>query len=74
MARIFTDQKAGHRNSCLPQNNLRDESGALTKKFRHICWDGCMFPNKVMLKPETWNDILSAMAAVRNAHGWQETE
>ena len=53
---------------------LRDESGALTKKFRHICWDGCMFPNEVMLKPETWNDILSAMAAVRDAHGWQELE
>jgi len=53
---------------------LRDESGALTKKFRHICWDGCMFPNEVMLKPETWNDILSAMAAVRDAHGWEESE
>ena len=53
---------------------LRDESGKLTKKFRHICWDGCMFPNEVMLKPETWNDILSAMAAVRDAHGWEESE
>jgi len=31
-----------------------------------------MFPNEVMLKPETWNDILSAMAAVRDAHGWEE--
>src|SRR3954453_8665098 len=25
---------------------LRDESGKPTKKFQHICWDGCMFPNK----------------------------
>ena len=37
---------------------------------QHICWDGCMFPNAVMLDPETWNDILRVMIAVRNAHGW----
>jgi sugar phosphate isomerase/epimerase len=51
---------------------LRDEQGQLTKRFRHICWDGCMFPNAVMMKPETWNDILRAMVAVRDAHGWKE--
>jgi sugar phosphate isomerase/epimerase len=51
---------------------LRDGAGNLTKKFRHICWDGCMFPNAVMSEPKTWNDILSAMIAVRDAHGWQE--
>jgi len=51
---------------------LRDESGRLAKKMRHICWDGCMFPNAVMLKRETWNDILRVMLAVRDAHGWQE--
>ena len=51
---------------------LRDEQGNLTKAFRHVCWDGCMFPNEVMLKPQTWNDILAAMIAVRDAHGWSE--
>ncbi len=51
---------------------LRDDSGNLTQKFRHICWDGCMFPNDVMMKPETWNEILAAMVAVRDQHGWQE--
>lgn len=51
---------------------LRDESGNLTKAVRHICWDGCMFSNETMMKPETWNDILAAMLAVRNAHGWTE--
>jgi hypothetical protein len=51
---------------------LRDEHGQLTKKFRHICWDGCMFPNAVMMKPETWNSILAAMISVRDAHGWRE--
>lgn len=49
---------------------LRDETGAVTRKFQHICWDGCMFPNKVMHDPRTWNNILSAMISVRNAHGW----
>lgn len=51
---------------------LRDEKGNLTKKFRHICWDGCMFPNEVMMKQQTWNDILAAMVAVRDQHGWKE--
>lgn len=51
---------------------LRDESGELTKKFKHICWDGCMFPNSVMLEQQTWNDILAAMIQVRDRHGWYE--
>jgi sugar phosphate isomerase/epimerase len=51
---------------------LRDEDGNLTKAFQHICWDGCMFPNEVMMKQQTWNDILSAMMDVRNKHGWNE--
>jgi sugar phosphate isomerase/epimerase len=51
---------------------LRDEKGQLTKATRHICWDGCMFPNAVLMKPETWNNILAAMIAVRDAHGWTE--
>ncbi len=51
---------------------LRDENGSLTKAFRHICWDGCMFPNNVMLKQQTWNDVLAAMIAVQDRHGWEE--
>ena len=51
---------------------LRDENGHLTKAIRHVCWDGCMFPNAVMKDPQTWNDILRAMIAVRDAHGWIE--
>jgi len=51
---------------------LRDAYGNLTQAFRHICWDGCMFPNAVMMQPQTWNDILAAMIAVRDAHGWSE--
>src|SRR5229473_3021546 len=44
---------------------LRDEKGTLTKKCQHVCWDGCMFPNKTMMNPQTWRDILAAMVAVR---------
>jgi hypothetical protein len=40
--------------------------------MRHICWDGCMFPNSVMEKQETWNAVLGAMVKVRDAHGWVE--
>ncbi len=50
---------------------LRD-NGTLTRKMRHICWDGCMFPNAVMEAQETWDKILGAMVAVRDAHGWTE--
>ncbi len=51
---------------------LRDENGELTKAFKHICWDGCMFPNDVMMEQQTWNDILGAMMKVRDPHGWSE--
>jgi len=51
---------------------LRDAAGNPTKAFRHICWDGCMFPNEVLMKQQTWNDILAAMVAVRDNHGWNE--
>jgi hypothetical protein len=51
---------------------LRDSAGNLTRTMRHICWDGCMFPNAVMEQQETWNKVLGAMVAVRDAHGWRE--
>jgi hypothetical protein len=78
-----THDKTGHH--CLPNDPngkltiahhagywLHGEDGRLTKAIRHICWDGCMFPNAVMMQQETWNDILRAMIAVRDAHGWRE--
>src|SRR5262245_35249061 len=80
-----THDKTGHH--CLPNDPagklsiahhagywLHGNDGLLTRKIRHICWDGCMFPNAVMMKQETWNDILRAMIAVRDAHGWREEE
>jgi hypothetical protein len=53
---------------------LRDENGNLTKAFKHICWDGCMFPNAVMTQQQTWNDVLATMIKVRQLHGWYENE
>ncbi|MEI6674985.1 MAG: sugar phosphate isomerase/epimerase, partial [Verrucomicrobiota bacterium] len=50
---------------------LRDEAGQVTRKIQHICWDGCMFPNEVMLRQDTWSNILAAMIQVREAHGWR---
>jgi sugar phosphate isomerase/epimerase len=69
---------------CLPQdpNGKLDitkqagywlSNGELSKKLTHVCWDGCMFPNEVMAQQDTWNDILAAMIAVRDAHGWGES-
>jgi len=49
---------------------LRDDNGNLTRAIPHICWDGCMFSNETMMKPETWRSILATMIAVRDAHGW----
>ena len=51
---------------------LRDEQGRPTRRLRHLCWDGCMFSNEVMMRPATWNSILRTMLAVRDAHGWAE--
>jgi sugar phosphate isomerase/epimerase len=51
---------------------LRDGDGKPTRVCRHICWDGCMFPNSVMQDPQTWNSILATMVEVRDAHGWRE--
>src|SRR5277367_3242465 len=49
---------------------MRDDNGVPTRAFQHICWDGCMFPNAMMLAPGTWREILATMIKVRDAHGW----
>jgi sugar phosphate isomerase/epimerase len=51
---------------------LRNEKGELTKAFKHICWDGCMFSNETLMQQQTWNSILATMISVREAHGWTE--
>jgi len=49
---------------------LCDEAGQPTRAVQHLCWDGCMFANDVMMQPRTWNDVLKLMIEVRKAHGW----
>jgi sugar phosphate isomerase/epimerase len=44
--------------------------GAADRGIKHICWDGCMFPNAMLETQATWNTILAAMIRVRDAHGW----
>jgi sugar phosphate isomerase/epimerase len=62
---------------CLPDdpNGKLDIARAATywlkdaeeRGIRHICWDGCMFANEVLEKPETWKHILQTMIAVDEA-------
>jgi sugar phosphate isomerase/epimerase len=49
---------------------MLDEKGKPTRAFQHICWDGCMFSNSVMMDPNTWRDILATMIVVREENGW----
>ena len=78
-----THEKTGHHCLAIDPNGkldiprhagywLRDPNGQVRRSIRSICWDGCMFPNAVMMLQQTWNDILAAMIAVRDAHGWSE--
>ncbi|MDO4575549.1 MAG: TIM barrel protein [Planctomycetia bacterium] len=46
---------------------LCDENGTFTGAVEHLCWDGCMFPNALMTRQETWNHVLAAMVRVREA-------
>jgi hypothetical protein len=43
---------------------------APARGIRHICWDGCMFPNAMLENQQTWNTILATMLKVRDTHGW----
>ncbi|MCA9107653.1 MAG: TIM barrel protein [Planctomycetales bacterium] len=44
--------------------------GAADRGIKHICWDGCMFPNEMLEQQATWNKILGVMLKVRESHGW----
>ena len=43
---------------------------AAQRGIKHICWDGCMFPNAMLEDQQTWNTILAAMIKVRERAGW----
>ena len=65
-----TTPTANSISSATPAPGCATTTGEPTRAVQHICWDGCMFPNAVMLDPKTWDDVLRVMIAVRNAHGW----
>ena len=44
--------------------------GAADRGIKHICWDGCMFPNSTLEDLKTWNTILGTMIKVRDNCGW----
>jgi sugar phosphate isomerase/epimerase len=43
---------------------------APARGIKHICWDGCMFPNATLETQQTWNTILASMLKVRETAGW----
>ncbi len=49
---MVTTPMASSTSPSTPAMWLRDKDGELTKAFRHICWDGCMFPNDVMMQQQ----------------------
>ena len=49
---------------------LYDAAGNKRKDIKHICWDGCMFPNDILNQQQTWDTILEAMISVQEVHGW----
>ena len=57
---------AGSMSPSTPATGCATTQGNLTKTMRHICWDGCMFPNAVM-DSSTWNKILAPWSGARRA-------
>ena len=49
---------------------LYDAAGNKRKDIKHICWDGCMFPNDILNQQQTWDTILETMISVQEVHGW----
>ena len=43
---------------------LLDENRNVRNGIRHICWDGCMFPNATLENPGTWTDILDVLVQI----------
>ncbi len=43
---------------------LLDENGHQRPEIKHLCWDGCMFDNKDLETPSTWQQVLQLMQQV----------
>ncbi|MCP5537077.1 MAG: TIM barrel protein [Akkermansiaceae bacterium] len=47
---------------------LLDENGNQRPEIKHLCWDGCMFPNATLEQQQTWNTILSVMLDINTTY------
>ena len=54
LPRRRSERQARHRPKP-PATGCKD---AASRGIKHICWDGCMFPNAMLENQETWNTIL----------------
>lgn len=45
---------------------LLDKEGKVRNNIRHICWDGCMFPNNVLESTQTWQNVLTLLVEVQH--------
>ena len=45
---------------------LLNKDGSPRKEIKHLCWDGCMFPNSELEQQSTWNTILATMQKVNS--------
>ena len=45
---------------------LLDESQQIRNNIKHICWDGCMFPNETLKWAGTWTSILDVMQKIKH--------
>src|SRR5690606_31088811 len=41
---------------------------------QHSCWDGCLFPNAVMMRQAIWNDTLAFTINPGDEHGWNRSD
>jgi hypothetical protein len=48
---------------------MRDDDGTPASLRAHLL-GRLHVPQRVMMNPQTWNDVLRTMIAVRDAHGW----
>lgn len=45
---------------------ILNKDGSLRNGIKHICWDGCMFPNSTLESSDTWAAVLEKMIEVRD--------
>ncbi len=60
----FRSQRESWTSFAMRATGCATTAGRLPARSNTSRWDGCMFPNSVMMDPKTWRDILATMIAV----------